>query len=95
MTQPAESQLHNLEQAAKGIGLYMNSDKTELIWFIQDDPISYQICKPLKLVNQFIYLGTNISSTENDASIVKAWSDIERLMTIWNDQKLYANLATI
>ena len=31
----AESLLHSLEQAARGIGLYMNSDKTEFVCFKQ------------------------------------------------------------
>ena len=32
-----ESLLHSLEQAAKDIGLYVNSDKTEFICFNHDD----------------------------------------------------------
>ena len=36
----AESLLHCLDQAAKGIGLNVNSDKTEIIWFNQDGAIS-------------------------------------------------------
>ena len=41
--------------------------------------------KPLKLVDHFIYLGSNISSTENDVNIYlgKAWIDLDRLLTIW------------
>ena len=41
--------------------------------------------KPLKLVNQFIYLGSNISSNKNDFNILmdKAWTAAGRLTTIW------------
>ena len=39
----------------------------------------------LKLVDQFTYLGSNISSTESNVNIdlVKAWTAIDRLTTIW------------
>ena len=41
--------------------------------------------KPLKLVDQFTYLVSNISSTEIDVNIclAKAWNDIEKLSIIW------------
>ena len=39
----------------------------------------------LKLVNQFTYLGSSISSLERDIKrdIDMAWTGIDRLMTIW------------
>ena len=66
-------------------GLYMNSDKTEFMCFNQDSVISLLDGKPLKLVDEFTYLGSNISSTESDVNIVigKAWTAIDRLMIIW------------
>ena len=41
--------------------------------------------KPLKLVNQIIYLGSNISSTESDLSIylAKAWNAMDSLLVLW------------
>ena len=41
--------------------------------------------KPLKLVDQFTYLGSNISSTESDVSIRigKARTTFDRLLIIW------------
>ena len=41
--------------------------------------------KPLKLVDQFTYLGSNISSTESDVNlrIPKAWTAIDRLSITW------------
>ena len=48
----AESLLYRLEQAARGIGVNMNWDKTELTHFNQDVAISLNN-KPVKLVDQF------------------------------------------
>ena len=74
----AESLLHSLEQTAKGIGFYRNSDKTELC-FNQCGAASSLNGKPLKWVN----LGSTISSTESDVNlrIGKAWTAIDRLST--------------
>ena len=41
-------------------------NKTKFMRFDQDITISLLNGKPLKLVDQFIYLGSNILSTEND-----------------------------
>ena len=38
----------SLEQAARDIGLYMNSDKTEFMYFYQDVAISSLNVKPLR-----------------------------------------------
>ena len=86
----AKSLLHSLEQAARDIDLYMNSDKTEFICFHQDDTISSLNDKPLKLVDQITYLGSHILSTESNVSICigKAWTAIDRL---W----LYGNLIAL
>ena len=48
----AESLLHILGQAARDIGLYMNSDKIDFMCFNQDGPISSLNFKPVKLVDQ-------------------------------------------
>ena len=42
----------------------MNSDKTNFMCFDQDGAISSLNEKPLKLVDQFVYLGSNISSSK-------------------------------
>ena len=67
---------------AGSIGLYVNLDKTEFMCFNQDCSITSLIVKPLKLLDQFIYLGNNISSPESDANthIGKAWTAINNLM---------------
>ena len=63
-----ESLPRNLKQTAGDIGLYMNTNKTEFMYFKQDGSISALNGKPLKLVDQFTYLRKNISSTERDIS---------------------------
>ena len=76
-----ESQLHSLEQAAGDIGLHVNVDKTEFMCFNQAGDISALNGGSLKLVDKFTYLGSSISSTENDINtqLVKAWTAIDRL----------------
>ena len=64
-----KSPLHSLEQAARDIGLYMNSDKNEFICFRSDEAFLLN-GKPLKSVDQFIYLGNNISSTEQPPLLI-------------------------
>ena len=59
-TAPAKSLLHSLKQTATDIGLHGNSNKTELICFNQDDAISSWNGKYMKLVDQLIYLSSNI-----------------------------------
>ena len=66
-----ESLLHNLEQAAGGIGLHVNANKTEYTYFKQEGAISIQSQRPPKLVDKFMYLSSNISSTESDVSIIE------------------------
>ena len=61
-----ESLLHSLEWAVGGIGLHVNADKTEYIYFNQRGDIFTLIHVPLKLIDKFTYLGSSISSTEND-----------------------------
>ena len=51
----AESLQHSLKQAARGFGLYVNSDKTDFTCFDQDSAISLN-GKPLKIVEEFVYL---------------------------------------
>ena len=65
----AKSPLHSQEQAAGSIGLYGNANKTELMCFKQEGIISTLNGKPMKLVDYFTYLGSNISSTESNINI--------------------------
>ena len=79
-----EPQLHNLEQAAGGISLHVNSNKTEYMCIKREGAISTLSDEPLKLVDRFTYLSSSVSSTESDVNIclVKAWTAIDKPI-IW------------
>ena len=64
----AELLLHSLEQVAGGIGLYVKVNKTESI-YLKQGAISTLSDKPLKLVDHFTYLSSNISSTDGNVNI--------------------------
>ena len=77
----AKSLFHSLEQAARCISLHVNADKTEFMCSKQDGAISTLNVKPLKLVDLFPYLGSNISSTKSDFDVLieKTWTAVETL----------------
>ena len=81
----AETQLHSLERAAAGIGLYVNAHKTEYMCYYQTGDISTLEGTLLKLVDKFTYLGSSVESTEKDIKtrLTKAWTAINRLSIIW------------
>ena len=81
----AETQLHSLERAAAGIGLHVNTRKTESICLNQPDDISTLGGSSLKLEDKFTYLGSSVSSTEKDIDtrLTKAWTAIDKLSVIW------------
>ena len=81
----AETLLHSLERASKGIGLHVNAHKTEYMCFNQKGDISTLDGTSLKLMDKFTYLGSSVSSTEKDIDtrLTKAWTAIDRLSIIW------------
>ena len=81
----AETLLHSLEWATAGIGLRVNARKTEFMSFNQTGDISTLGGSSLKLVDNFTYLGSSVSSTETDidSRLTKAWTAIDRLSVIW------------
>ena len=81
----AETLLHNLERAPTGIGLYVNAHKTEYMCFYQTGDISTLSGSSMKLVDNFTYLGSTVSSTEKDIDtrLTKAWTAIDMLYVIW------------
>ena len=83
----AETLLHSLEQTA-GIGLHVNTHKTEYMCFNQTDDFSTLGGSSLKLVDKFTYQGSSVSSTEKDIKtrLTKAWTAIDRLAVIWNSE---------
>ena len=80
----AESLLYFLEQAAKGTGLYMNSDKIEFMHFNSDFAIFPLNGKPLKFVDKSNTLYA-ISHLPKGMStfISQVWIAIDRLSIIW------------
>ena len=81
----AESQLHIQVPAVEGIYRYMNGNKRKFMCFKQKGAISTLSGKPLKLEDQFTYLGTNISSTESDVNIhlAKVCNAIDSWSILW------------
>ena len=81
----AETLLHSLERAAAGIDLHVNAHKTEYMCYNQTGNITTLDGASLRLVDKFTYLGSSVSSTENniDTRLTKAWTAIDRLSIIW------------
>ena len=67
----AESLLHNLEQTTVGIVLYVIADKTEYMCLNQRADISTVNGSSLKLVDNFTYQGSSVSSIETDTRLAK------------------------
>ena len=59
----AETLLHCLERAAAGIGLHVNTHKTEYMCFNRTGDISTVNGSSLKLVDKFTYLGSSVLPT--------------------------------
>ena len=72
----AKSLMHTFEQAAGGIGLHMNANKTECFYW--GGAISTLNGGPLKLVDKFMYLSSSVSSTESDVSMPQEKTDCYR-----------------
>ena len=77
--------MHCRNQTARGIGLYVNTNKKKCLCFKQEGAIKNFSDKYVKLVDQFKCIGSNISSTDRDFNIStgKAWTIIDRLMIKW------------
>ena len=73
----AESQVHNVQHTASGIGLYINADKKKYIILNGGS---------LKSVDKFTYVGSSVPFTESDISmrLAKTWAAIDWLLFIWN-----------
>ena len=60
-----ETLQHSLERAAAGIGLNINTHKTEYKCFNKRGDIATQNGICLKLVDKFTYLGSSVTSTRD------------------------------
>ena len=80
----AETLLHRLKWATAATGLLVNTDKMEYTCFSQIVIISTLNSISLKLVDNFAYLGSSVSSTKTDINmwLAKAWTAINRLLVI-------------
>ena len=87
----AETLLHSLERAAASIGLHVNAHKTEYMCYNQTVNITTLDGASLRLVDKFTYLGSSVSSTENDIDtrLTKAWTAIDRLSIVWKSDLTY------
>ena len=82
----AQDFLKWVEDAASEVGLYMNEKKTEYMCFNQrGNNLTSVSNKELKSVDDFVYLGSWINTTERDLSIkiAKAWGASKKLDKIW------------
>ena len=59
----AKTLLHSLEQAAAGIGLYVNAHKTECMCFNQAGDFSMLSSSSLNRIDKYTYLGRSVLST--------------------------------
>ena len=80
----AETLLYSLEWAAVGICLYVNAHKTEYMCYNQTGDISTRNGTSLKLVDNFTYQGSSVSSTKTEVNtwLVKSLTAIDRLSVI-------------
>ena len=82
----AQTLLDRLETAAAQVGLFMNEKKTEYMCFNQTgSKLKSKTGKELKEVEDFVYLGSWVNTTERDLSvrIAKAWVASNKLDKIW------------
>ena len=81
----AKTQLDSLKRTAADIGLHVNADKMEYMCFNQRGDISSLNGSSLKLVDEFTYQGSGVSSTETDINTrqVMALTANDSLSVIW------------
>ena len=83
--------LQSLEQASNGVGLYLNETKTECLNRCLSDAdlvVKTLSGSALKMVDDYVYLGSFISSSEKDFNTRKgmAWSACNDMHKIWTSQ---------
>ena len=76
-----------MEQEYRKVGLKLNAKKTEVVAFNTSEVVNIQTVDGsiLAVKDDFKYMGSYISSTENDIKIRKeqAWQALHRLKKIW------------
>ena len=88
----AYQHLRELEEGAAKAGLHINTHKTKFIANIEDN--TDKLGKKIEKVNDYIYLGASISSTENDIKrrLILAKSCFYNLKNIWKSAEIPVNL---
>ena len=87
--QEAQELLTRVETAAAEVGLFMNEKKTEYMSFgLSGRPLASKSGADLKKVDDFLYLGSWVNTTERDLSvrIAQAWAASNKLDTIWKSR---------
>lgn len=86
----AEFLLHNQKQAAWGIGLFVNVNETKFMCCNQDGDLTSLSGMPLTItLEHFIYLGSNMSFTEN---YVNLYISKVQYGMLWTDYQKYGHL---
>ena len=85
----AQAFLLSLEDAARSVGLHMNEGKTKYLFVNTPRPVPAPLVSSkgcgIEEVEDFVYLGTWIASSEHDFLVrkAKAWAACHRMRTIW------------
>ena len=81
----AEKLLHHIELAAREVGLHINAKKTEYMSINDAGLMKSLDDQIIKEVLDFVYLGSNVQSSEKDMTIwiTKAWAALNKLTSIW------------
>ena len=81
----AEKLLHGLEDKANSVGLRVNIRKIQNCNINTDHKVRSVNGSQLKSVDNYTYLGSEISSVDKEIKIriVKSWSALDKLSSIW------------
>ena len=82
----AQEFLLSLEEAAAAVGLHLNEGKTKFMATgFEEPPLTTTSGRQLEHVQDFVYLGAHLRSTEHDLNVrkAKAWAACHRLRSIW------------
>ena len=83
----AQSFLSRVETEAERVGLYINAAKTEVMQYNHTEEVALKSKSgdPIKVVDNFKYLGAWMANSEKDINVRKAlaWQACHKLSTIW------------
>ena len=87
----AQRMLTSLEQAARTVGLAMNESKTKYLSINltadgEQEALKAASGKTIEEVDDFVYLGSWVASSEHDFSVrkAKAWASCHQMKKIWS-----------